>query len=218
MKFELVDEKNEKTGQTLHISDDVILSEPNEGLVHQLLMLQHKRPFRNAHTKTRREVRGGGKKPWRQKGTGRARAGSLRSPLFVGGGIAMGPRAHSIKKSMPQKARRKALCSVLSMQVEMLYVLESFSALEKPKTSEAVKLISSFAENQKTLVIMDQHNPDNANLWMSLGNISKVKALHWENLNPHDLLNSEVILIDKDSLQKIESWLITYKNRKGVMI
>lgn len=217
MKLELVDKENKELNKQIEISDNVILAEPNEGLVHQLLMLQHTRKQRTANTKTRAQVRGGGRKPWNQKGTGRARAGSLRSPLFAGGGVIFGPQTHVISKSMPKKARRKALASALTLKLEELSILDSLPVMTAPKTSEASEFVNSFrAETedkklQKVLILADQHDEANNNLFLSLNNLEKVKVIHWQNLNPHDLMNADRVICDEVTIKRIEGWLNTYK-------
>lgn len=212
MKFELVDKTNKELNKQVEISDQVILAEPNEGLVHQLLMLQHTRKKRTANTKTRAQVRGGGRKPWKQKGTGRARAGSLRSPLFAGGGVIFGPQTHVISKSMPKKARRKALASALTLKQAELIILDAMPQFSEPNTAQASEFMGAFQQaGEKVLVLADQHEEANANLFLSLNNLEKVKVLHWQNLNPHDLMNSDKILCDEVTIKRIEGWLNTYK-------
>jgi large subunit ribosomal protein L4 len=216
MKLDLVNTSKKKVGE-LEISDEVLVKEPNLHLAHQLLLLQHTRPFRNALTKTKGEVRGGGAKPWKQKGTGRARAGSTRSPLWRGGGVTFGPRFHQITVKMPKRARLKALCSALSAKTDQLVVLDSLPVLAQPKTKEALALINTFAENKKVLVIIDQNNEDFDALYKSLSNLPKCRVIHWQNLNVHDLFNSEVTITDQIILKNIEGWLIKHKLRKGVL-
>ncbi len=219
MKFDVIDLKNKKV-EDLEISSDVIFEEVGlieKDLVHRLLMLQHTRPSRTASTKTRSEVRGGGAKPWRQKGTGRARAGSLRSPLFAGGGVIFGPKPHKITISMPKRARKKALCSLLSLKVKEIKILNEYPKFTEPKTAKAKELLEDLnITGEKILFILDQHNEADFNLLKSLKNIEKCKVIHWQNLNPHDALNANVIIFDKNLIKNTESWLLTRLERKGI--
>lgn len=224
MKYSIYDQKHNETGESLEISPDVILEEPNEGLAHQLLLLQQTRPFCNANTKTRTEVRGGGRKPWKQKGTGRARAGSLRSPIFKGGGVAHGPRRHYISHTMPKRMRRKALCSALSLQTELINVIDSYPS-DINKTKDTLGFINSFRTEgaiehrpQKVLIVIDKHDEANTQFCLALNNVKYVTTVHWQNLNPFDLFNNEVILVDKITFKRIEDWLITYKTLKKQII
>lgn len=213
MKLNLVDKENKKIGD-FEVSDDVFLEEPNKHLVHELLLLQQTRPVRLASSKTRAEVRGGGAKPWKQKGTGRARAGSIRSPLFRGGGVTFGPKFKINVTKMPKRARLKALCSAITLQKEQLCILDSFPVFKQPKTKDAEALLKNFnKEGKKVLFILDQEA--HSTLFKSVGNIEKCKAIHWQNLNVFDLFNSDVTITDQESLKKIESWLLNWKNRKG---
>lgn len=216
MKLNLLDKSKKQIGE-IEVSDEVFLEEPNLGLVHQLLLLQHTRPFRNAQAKTKSEVRGGGAKPWKQKGTGRARAGSIRSPLWKGGGVIFGPRFHEINVKMPKRARLKALCSALSAKKDDLLILNELPSLNSPKTKEALNLLNSLeTEGKKVLVIIDSTNKNSQALQGSFRNIPKCRVIHWQNLNVHDLFNAETTITDQNILKNIEAWLLTRKNRKGI--
>lgn len=215
MKLDLYSSTNKKVGD-LEISEDVILNEPNPGLVHQLLLLQHTRPFRKASTKIKGEVRGGGAKPWKQKGTGKARAGSNRSPLWKGGGVMFGPKPHFISVDMPRRARLKALCSALSLKKDDLKILDTFPKWSEPKTKEATSfLIGLEALEKKVLLILDQSNEGSEAIYKSFRNLPKCKIIFWQNLNVHDLFNAEVTITDQQSIKNIEAWLLTRKLRKG---
>ena len=139
-----------------------------------------------AATKTRAEVRGGGRKPWRQKGTGRARAGSTRSPLWRKGGTVFGPQPRDYSYELPKKARRNALRSVLSRKLadSLILVLREFD-IKEPKTKEAAALLKAFHINSALLV--DSH--ENTNLFLSVRNLPKVKAVDVRTLNVYDVLN-----------------------------
>lgn len=217
MKLNLHDKENKQIGD-IDISNDVFLSEPSVHLVHELVLLQHTRKVRTASTKTKSEVRGGGAKPWKQKGTGRARAGSIRSPLWRGGGVIFGPKSQLRSPfKMPKRARLKALCSALSLKKEQLVLIDAFPAFDVPKTKEAISLLGFFRDDlRKTLVLVDQSEDEYKNLQKSLNNIEKCKILHWQNLNPHDVMNAQLIICDQNTIKKIEAWLLTRKFRKGL--
>ena len=145
---------NEKVGD-INLSDDIFNVEMNAGVVHQAVVMQLASQRLGTHsTKTRAEVRGGGRKPWRQKGTGRARVGSRRSPLWRGGGIIFGPKPRDYSFKMPRKQRRLALKCVLSDKVKSgdLIVLDDLN-FEAPKTKQFVKLLSDFNVEKKALFI-----------------------------------------------------------------
>ncbi|MCK4386419.1 MAG: 50S ribosomal protein L4 [candidate division Zixibacteria bacterium] len=139
-----------------------------------------------AYTKTRGKVRGGGRKPWRQKGTGRARAGSIRSPLWKNGGTTFGPLPKDYSQKMPKKARINALKSVLSSKIaeKQLIILDSLE-LKEPKTKEAKDVLKAL--NLNSALLVDHH--ENKNLFLSMRNIPKVKAVDYNQVNIYDVLN-----------------------------
>ncbi|MDD3012756.1 MAG: 50S ribosomal protein L4 [Candidatus Gastranaerophilales bacterium] len=193
----------------IDLDDNVFGIEPNIHVMHLAL----KRQLCNARagtasTKTRAEVRGGGKKPWKQKGTGRARAGSLRSPLFVGGGVIFGPKPRNFSLSMPVKARRLALRSALSARNENLKVVKDFSALEAPKTKEFMKVLESVQLSGKILVIADYNLAGNQNLELSARNLPNVKLILPSNINVKDILEAESILITESAIEDITERLL----------
>lgn len=160
----------------------------------------------NATTKLRGAVRGGGKKPWRQKGTGRARAGSIRSPLWRGGGITFGPSGNeNYSKKINQQAKRKALKQALSLKAadSKVSVIEAFET--KGKTSETVKLLEKIAPDSKRVVlIVDDFNElvDRATR-----NISNLKTMSTNYLNVVDVLDADTLVLTKPSLKTLEEWL-----------
>lgn len=205
-KVAVYDMTGAKTGE-LELNDSVFGVEINEALVHQAVVMQLASKRQGTHaTKTRAMVRGGGRKPWKQKGTGRARAGTIRSPLWVGGGVAFGPHPRSYKFSMPRKARRLAIKSALSAKVNDggLLVVEDISFAE-PKTKEAVKFLGNFeAGDDKALIITAAQND---NVVKSSRNIPGVKTINSTGLNVYDLLHYDKVLITKDAVAKIEEVL-----------
>ncbi len=159
-----------------------------------------------AHTKSRSEVRGGGRKPWRQKGTGRARAGSRRSPLWRGGGTVFGPMPRSYAYSMPKKKRRAALCSALSLKVQenAFRVVDHFD-IEQPKTRQVAQLLKCFTEKPKVLLVVgESHNM----LALSARNIPNVKVLPVAGLNVYDLLHYTTVICAEEALERIAGRLL----------
>ncbi len=160
-----------------------------------------------AHTKNRGEVSGGGKKPWRQKGTGRARHGSIRSPLWRGGGVTFGPRKEKVyKKEIPKKMKRKALFMVLSEKARnnLLIVLEELK-IDKPKTKIMVDILKKFSRQGSILIVLPNYDK---NLILSARNIAGVSIIEVRNLNVLDLLNTKYLLLTKDSIKTIEKTFI----------
>src|SRR5919197_3488451 len=155
MKLDVYDAQGQVIRQT-DLPDAVFGAEVKEHLLHEVVRYQlAKRRQGTAHTKTRSAVRGGGTKPWRQKGTGRARAGSRRSPLWRGGGTIFGPMPRSYAYAMPKKKRRIALCSVLSLKVseDAFRVIEPLD-MQNPKTREVVQMIKYFTDQRKVLLLV----------------------------------------------------------------
>ena len=193
---------NEKVGE-IELSDNIFNVEMNAGLVHQAVVMQLASQRQGTHsTKTRAEVRGGGRKPWRQKGTGRARVGSRRSPLWRGGGIIFGPKPRDYSFSMPRKQRRLALKCVLSDKVKSgdLIVLDELN-FEAPKTKQFIKLLDDFKVEKKALFITLEMIE---NVTRSANNIQGVKTIAALNLNVYDILNHDKLFITKDAVAKIE--------------
>ncbi|MEM6754727.1 MAG: 50S ribosomal protein L4 [Cyanobacteria bacterium P01_C01_bin.38] len=158
----------------------------------------------NASTKTRAEVRGGGRKPWRQKGTGRARAGSTRSPLWRGGGVIFGPKPKEYNLNMNRKERRLALRTAFGSRSEDMIVVEEFSEqLQRPKTKELVEAISRWGSEpeQKTLLILSERSE---NVYLSARNIENVKLMVADQLNVFDLLHADKIVVTASALDKIQ--------------
>ncbi|AUT04114.1 50S ribosomal protein L4 [Nostoc sp. CENA543] len=174
-------------------------------IVHRALVRQLNNARQgNASTKTRSEVRGGGRKPWRQKGTGRARAGSIRSPLWRGGGVIFGPKPRDFSIKMNRKERRLALRTALVNRLEDLIVVEEFNnELSRPKTKDLVSALARWgaAPENKTLLILSEF-PEN--VYLSARNIENLKLLAADQLNVFDLLHADKIVITTSALDKIQ--------------
>ena len=187
----------------IELSDSVFGIEPNEAVVHQVVKAQlANRRVGTASTKTRGMVRGGGKKPWRQKGTGRARAGSRRSPLWRGGGTVFGPHPRDYSIKLPKKVRRLALKSVLSDKVNNgeIVVLEALS-FEEPKTKRIIEVLNALNVFGKALVVTADGD---INVTKSARNIPGVKPLRADFINVYDLLAYDKLVITKDAVAKVE--------------
>ena len=193
---------NNKVGD-IDLNENIFGVEMNAGLLHQAVLMQLAAQRLGTHaTKTRGFVRGGGRKPWKQKGTGRARSGSTRSPLWVGGGTVFGPHPRKYAFSMPRKQRRLAIKCALSDKVKSgdFIVLDCLT-FDAPKTKQVVKLLSDFDAPKKNLFI----TADEAeNVEKSARNIQGVKAINTTGLNVFDILNSDKLFITKDAITRIE--------------
>jgi len=203
MTNELLSTNGEKLG-TISLDKNIFGVEPNIHVMHLALRRQLNNARQgSACAKTRAEVAGGGKKPWKQKGTGRARAGSLRSPLFAGGGVIFGPKPRSYAFNMPQKARKLALKSALSAKASQLVFVKDFSAIEEPKTKLMVNSLKSLNVSGKVLIIADTKADENKNLLLSARNIPSVKLLLPSNLNVKDLLEADFVVMTESAVKDI---------------
>lgn len=204
-KLSVYDLSGAQTGE-IELNDSVFGAEFNEAVVHQAVVMQlaNQRMVRGGGRKPM--VRGGGRKPWKQKGTGRARCGSNRSPVWVGGATTFGPQPRSYAKKMPRKARRLALCCALSAKVAAgeLVVVEGL-AFDAPKTKQVASLLKAFeAVDTKALLITDGSNE---NVALSARNMPKVTTITNMGLNCFDILNSKKVFLAKDAVEKIEEVL-----------
>ncbi|WP_031517215.1 50S ribosomal protein L4 [Desulfofalx alkaliphila] len=195
----------EQVGE-IELNESVWGIQPNEHVLHEAVVMQLASRRLGTHdTKTRAEVSGGGRKPWRQKGTGRARHGSIRSPIWRGGGVAFGPHPRSYKYSLPKKVRRLAMKSALSSiaQAGNILVLDTL-VLDQPKTKDMVNILNNLKVDNKALVVTADKD---ANVVKSARNIPGVKPLNAAGLNVYDLLHHEKLVITKDAVAKVEEVL-----------
>ena len=203
MSKQILSTNGEKLGE-INLSKEVFGIEPNMHVMHLALRRQLNNARQgNASCKTRAEVSGGGRKPWKQKGTGRARAGSTRSPLFAGGGVIFGPKPRNYELAMPQKARKLALKSALSAREEQLVVVKDFSAISEPKTKLMAGIIKSLNLTGKILVIADTNAEENKFLGLAAGNIPSVKLLLPSNLNVKDLLEADFVVMTEKAVNEV---------------
>ena len=195
------------TGEEIELNEEVFGVEFNEPVVHQAIVMQQANQRQGTSaTKTRGMVRGGGRKPWRQKGTGHARVGSTRSPLWVGGGVTFGPQPRSYVKDMPRKARVRAIRCALSAKVAegQLVIIDNI-AFDDFKTKRTLEMLDAFeAAENKTLIIT---NGENENVELSARNIRKVTVINNGGLNCFDLLHNNKVFLDKNAVEKIEEVL-----------
>ncbi|MCW5840062.1 MAG: 50S ribosomal protein L4 [Caldilinea sp.] len=198
---------NGKQVGEVELSDAVFAAPINTSVMHQALVRQLSNARLGTHdTKVRSEVRGGGKKPWRQKGTGRARQGSTRAPNWVGGGTVFGPTPRKYTKAMPKKMQRLALRSALSSKAAsgQLVVVDKV-AIDEPKTKTAANMLAALGVNeQSVLLVMAEKNIP---VWKSVHNLPQVKSLQSGYLNIRDLLGHDMLLLTKDAVDAIETWL-----------
>ena len=194
---------NGKKVSDVELNEKVFGIEPNEAIVHSVLVnyLANQRQGTQS-TKTRAEVRGGGRKPWRQKGTGRARQGSIRAPQWIKGGIALGPKPRSYSYTVNKKEKRLAIRSILSSKVleNKLTVVDKLE-LAEIKTKAMVKALENLKLEGKTLVVLPEKN---ANVQLSTRNIESAKAILVNKINVYDLLRYTNLVLTLDTVKKLE--------------
>lgn len=210
MEVKLYNWQGEETGK-VNLDPKVFEVEVNMGVVHQAVVTQqlnNYHPF--AHTKDRSEVSGGGKKPWRQKGTGRARAGSSRSPIWIGGGVTFGPRKErNFSKKINKKMKQKALFMVLSDKVksDSLRVIDEYK-IDKIKTKEVENFLKNIKASKAALIVTDKKDE---NMLKSSKNLQKVETIKADSLNIVDVLKYKYLILNKKSLDVISKTYVQGK-------
>lgn len=201
----LFDQTGKEAGQVV-LSDAVFGIEPNESVVFDVIISQRASLRQRTHAvKNRSAVSGGGRKPWRQKGTGRARQGSIRSPQWRGGGVVFGPTPRSYGYKLPQKVRRLALKSVYSEKVaENKFVAVDALSFTAPKTAEFAKVLAALSIDSKVLVILEEGNEFAA---LSARNLPNVKVATATTASVLDIANSDKLLVTQAAISKIEEVL-----------
>ncbi len=205
IKGKLLNELGEVKGE-IELPLDIFGVIPREGILHEIVRWQRARwRAGTACTKTRGEVRGGGRKPWAQKHTGRARQGSIRAPQWVGGGVVHGPKPRNYEFKLNKKVRRLGLRMAISSRAlaDKVFVAESFPFLEKPKVKIFLDYFKKAGVDSALLVLSER----NLLIEKSVENLPKIKALAVEGLNVYDVLNYENLIIEKNALFKIEERL-----------
>jgi len=211
MKAEIFNQENQKVG-IIDLPDQVFNAKWNPKLVHQVYVAQissSRKPL--AHTKDRSEVAGGGKKPWRQKGTGRARHGSSRSPLWVGGGVTFGPtNQKNFYKKINKKMKRNAIFSLLSKKLadNEIKIIDDLN-IENNKTRNVVAMIKKFFKKQASILFVTIK--DNKSIFLAARNIPKVSILHMDSLNLYDCLVHKYIFFDKAVISQFSKLILNKK-------
>lgn len=206
MRVAVKDMSGKQVGE-VELSDAVFAAPVNNAVMHQALLRQLSNARQGTHdTKGRSEVSGGGKKPWRQKGTGRARQGSTRAPNFIGGGTVFGPTPRKYTKALPKKMQRQALRSALSAKAQAgaLIVVDRV-AIDAPKTKTMVKMLAALGVGEKSalLVLPEKTVP----VWKSANNVPTLKTLLTGYINVRDLLSHDAVVLTQDAVDYIEIWL-----------
>ena len=204
-KVALLNQKAENVGE-IELNDAVFAIEPNNQAIFDMVLLQRASLRQGTHkVKGRSEVRGGGKKPWRQKGTGRARQGSTRAPQWVGGGTVFGPTPRSYKFKLNRKVRRLALRSALSQKVidSELTAIDNI-AFDAPKTKSMVAVLKAFNEPRKTLLVVDEFDQ---NVVLSANNIPNLKVIEAKGINVYDILNCTNLMMTEKAIKTVEEAL-----------
>ncbi|WP_175074960.1 50S ribosomal protein L4 [Terribacillus sp. AE2B 122] len=199
-KVALFNQSGSQVGE-IELNDSVFGIEPHTHVLHEAVLMQRASMRQGTHkVKGRSEVRGGGRKPWRQKGTGRARQGSIRSPQWVGGGTVFGPTPRSYSYKLPKKVRRLALKSALSSKVqeENILVLESL-AFDAPKTKDVVAMLNALNVDKKVLIVTADKDET---VVRSANNLKNVKVLKQSEVNVLDLLTHDKLILTKEAAEK----------------
>ncbi len=214
MKLDVLKIDGKSSGKKVELSDEVFGIEPNDHAIYLAVksFLANQRQG-TSKAKERGEVRGGGKKPWKQKGRGGARAGTTRSPLWVGGGTIFGPRPRDYRQDIPKKLRRLARKSALSYKVkdEQLILIEDFN-FEKPKTKEFASILESLNLTGKKILLLTNGNQEI--VFKSGRNIPKTKILEAAKASTYDILNNQVLIIQESAVDVIHK---TFGNNEGAL-
>lgn len=207
-KLKVYDASGKLTGSTVEVDDKVFTAEGGEHLIYEAVTFHLASRRQGTHkTKERTEVRGGGRKPWRQKGTGRARVGTIRSPIWRGGGVTFGPSPRDYTKKLPAKASQKARIAALSVKYreEVIFATEPLRPAE-PRTREIAELLKAMNLDKKKVLWLLSENDGNARL--AARNLAKCRTLLATNVNVYDIMNSDVILIERDAVNPLQEILV----------
>jgi large subunit ribosomal protein L4 len=205
-KLSVLNLKGEKVSD-ITLKEEVFGITPNDAVLYDAITLARNSMRQGTHdTKTRSEVSGGGRKPWRQKGTGRARQGSTRAPHWTGGGVVFGPHPRSYDKKQNRKERRLALRSALSYKVieDAMIVVENFN-LESEKTKDAVEILNNIKAEKKIMIVVDELNE---NTVLATRNLNNVILLTADEINVYDIINANNMVITTAAIKKIEEVLV----------
>ncbi len=213
MKIDVLKTDGSSTGRQIELSDEIFGIEPNSHAIYLSVRsyLANQRQG-TSKAKERGEVRGGGKKPWKQKGRGGARAGTSRSPLWVGGGTIFGPRPRDYRQDLPKKVKKLARISALSSKVkdEQLMVVEDFN-IESPKTKDFVQILSALNAGGKKVLLLT--NGNQSTVYRSGRNIPKVKVLEADKASTYDILNNQILVLQESAVNTITKNFETAERR-----
>ena len=205
MKLDVFKIDGTQEGTSVELAEDVFGIEPNDHVIYLAVKAYLANQRQGTHkTKERNEVSGGGRKPWKQKSRGTARAGSTRSPIWIGGGTIFGPKPRNYRQKLNKKVSRLARKSALSYKAssEQIIIVEDFN-YESPKTNEFIKMLDSLKiSGKKTLLLTSEHQE---NIYKSGRNIDKVSILEAQKASTYDLLNHQVLLLQKSAVEKLVS-------------
>ena len=211
MTLDIYKTDGSKSGKKIKLDNGIFGIEPNDHALYLSVKAYLANQRQGTHkTKERSEVRGGGRKPWRQKGRGTARAGTSRSPLWVGGGIIFGPRPRSYKQDLPKKVKKLARKSALSYKVKdkQLIVVEDFT-FEKPKTKDFIKILQALdADGKKVLLLTGETNEV---VYKSGRNVNKVNILEADKASTYDIVNNQLLILQKSAVSAIEKTFLNSK-------
>lgn len=207
MKADVYKIDGSKSGEQIELNDSIFGAEPNDHVIYLSVKAYLANQRQGTHkSKERNEVSGGGKKPWRQKGRGVARAGSTRSPLWVGGGRIFGPKPRNYRQKLNKKVNKLARISALSYKAksEQIYIVDDFN-FDTPKTKEFVKILDSLKLNGKKTLLVTAEN--NSNIYKSGRNIEKVSIVEAKNINAYEVLNNQIVIVQKGAVETINGML-----------
>lgn len=203
MELKIFNKDGNESGETINLPDEIFAIEPNEHLIYQSVRAYLSNKRQGTHkTKERSEVSGGGRKPYRQKGTGNARRGTNRSPIMVGGGTIFGPKPHKYHLTVNKKAAKLARKSALSIKAREneIMIVEDFN-LEKPKTKDIIEIAKNLKlENKKTLLLIPAKND---NIYKSSRNLPNINVMISDKVATYDLLNNKMILMQKSAVETL---------------
>lgn len=214
MKVDIYKIDGKVSEEKIELADDIFSIEPNDHAIYLSVKAYLANQRQGTHkAKERSEVRGGGRKPWRQKGRGTARAGTTRSPIWKGGGTTFGPRPRDYTQKLPKKVKQLARKSAFSSKLKekQLLVIEDFS-FEEPKTKEFVSIINSFDANDKKILLLTSKT--DTNIYKSGRNIPKVNVIEASKASTYSILNSQLLILQKGAVEEVVK---TFREKEEVV-
>ena len=208
MTLEILNIDGKPSGKKVKLDDEIFGIQPNDHAIYLSVKAFLANQRQGTHkAKERAEVRGGGRKPWRQKGRGTARAGTIRSPLWIGGGTIFGPRPRDYRQKLPQKVKQLARKSAFSYKVkdEQLIIVEDFS-FEKPKTKEFISMMEALNLNGKKILLLT--GKTETNLYKSGRNVSKVSVMEASKVSTYDILNNQLLVLQHSAVDAIKKTFV----------